>query len=189
MSSHAANASFTKLTSNHWEPESHSGAINILGRAALLAIGIVLAATIAELVHLREDRSFWLSGDSPARLRSFVCEMFYPLVCLQIALLFRMTWTLFVASLPSSRFWLTEAAIILVLWGTLGFSLLFAVENNLCNVLADAPCTGIQKRLHPAENTPSAAKSGARPWSGGTSAQQTAAKIPASAAACCRMTD
>jgi hypothetical protein len=139
MNSTTAHASFSSLSSDPWNPERQSVAGNILGRAGLLAMGIVLAATIAELVHLREDRFFWLSGLSPAWLRSFVCEMFYPLVCLQIALLFRITWTFLIAGLPSSRFWLAEAATILVLWGTLGFSLLFAVENNLSNVLTGRP--------------------------------------------------
>jgi len=139
MSSHAASAPSSDLSSGRWNPECLSQAVSNWGRAALVVLGIVLAGTIGELVHLREDRSFWLSGDSPARLRSFVCEMFYPLVCLQMVLLLRMTWTLFATGLSSPPFWLAEAAIVLLLWGTLGFSLLFAVENNVANLLEGRP--------------------------------------------------
>jgi hypothetical protein len=113
--------------------------LSLLRRWAEVILGIALALVICEFVHFREDRSFWLDGDSPARLRSFVCEMFYPLVWFQTALLIRVTWGLFTSDLKAPRLCMPMGIIVLLLWLSHAASLLFAVENNVVNVLEGRP--------------------------------------------------
>lgn len=139
MNSTTAPASLSELPPAPWKPANPPQRSTALSQAALLLLGIILAATIVGFVHLREDRSFWLDGSAPARLRSFVCEMFYPLVWFQTVLLFRVTWTFLTTGLRCSRLGLAEAAIVCLLWSTQAFSLLFAVENNVANILEGRP--------------------------------------------------
>ena len=115
------------------QPGSH------LRQWAEVILSIFLTVVVVEFVRFREDRSFWLDGSSSARLRSFVCEMFYPVVWMQTALLIRITWGAFVGHFQSIRLGLAQPAIILLLWLAHAASLLFAVQNNVVNVLQGRP--------------------------------------------------
>ncbi len=109
-------------------------------RWPLLALGLVLTAVILEFVHLRESRAFWLDQALyPARLRTVVCQMFYPLVGTQFVLLTVATLLQTFFAPLKSRFRTTQNAVLALLWVLLTAGMLTAVQNNIANVLQGRP--------------------------------------------------
>jgi hypothetical protein len=109
-------------------------------RWALLILGTIAGALIAEFVQLRENRAFWLDHDLySARLRGIVLQMFYPLVWMQSFVLGITSLSMLVADPADARAKRLQSAILILLWIVLAGSLFAAVENNLTNVLEGRP--------------------------------------------------